>query len=426
MLPDLSAQILTNPLWYTSLRMEYLVQLEKVDNPNYLFNKDILMTTAVVPITSDVKRKKWMREGLLQAASKSFWSSLTGTTKDAVVFQAKNEGASGGHTVVFDFDGNLSGKAVKGKATAFGKGEQKKLFSDKITVDRYRLVVDNGDAFDAVDVDNLALSQHGDSRTKLGDLFVRWKDQSLFDAAQGLLITNDEGRQAATHVIDLGATFNFNTLLDISRTLKTSQGYTTGGIRRPITPYMMSNGEPVWLFVMDSFMATKLKQDTAGYQTIVRSGDVRGEGNRNIKGVIGKLGNLLIVEADTFFGDTGGTTGGFGLNDSEIEIAGLRQYDGANPTTAVWSGQAGFDYASTDLHSRGLILGGGALQLAFGKQPDYKYKASQDFDIKSESAVEFWCEARKTKLKTETGADYKQAKVAGIDHGVIAVDLKVN
>lgn len=383
------------------------------------------MATAVVPLTSDLKRRKWMREGLIQAAAKSFWSPFTGATKDSVVFQAKNESADSGHTVVFQFDGNLSGKAIKGKDTAFGKGEQKKLFSDKIRVERYRLVVDNGDKFDAVDVGDLSLAQHGDSRTKLGDLFIRWKDQALFDAGQGNLITNDEGRQAPSHVIDLNATFNFNVLLDIERTLKTSQGFSSGGVRRPLQPYMMSNGEPVWLFVMDSFMATKLKQDTAGYQTIVRSGDVRGENNRNIKGVIGKLGNLLIVEADVFFGETGGSAAGFGLNDTKVEIPGLRQYDGANPATAVWSGQAGFNYASTNLHSRGLIMGAGALQLAFGKQPDYKFKSSQDFDIKSESAVEFWCEARKTKLKTETGSDYAAAKVAGIDHGVIAVDLQV-
>lgn len=383
------------------------------------------MATAVVPMASDLVRKKWMREGLIQAAAKSFWSPFTGATKDSIVFQAKNESADSGHTVVFQFDGNLSGKAIKGKDTAFGKGEQKKLFSDKIRVERYRLVVDNGDNFDAVNVGDLSLSQHGDSRTKLGDLFTRWKDQALFDAAQGNLITNDDGRQLPSHVISLGSTFNFNSLLEIEKTLKTSTGFGTGSMRRPLEPYMMANGEPVWLFVMDSFTATKLKQDTAGYQTIVRSGDVRGENNRNIRGIIGKLGSLLIVEADVFFGQTDTGTGGFSLNASEVEIAGLRQYDGATAATALWAGQEGFSYASAQLHSRSLIMGKGALQMAFGKQPDYKFKSSQDFDIKSESAVEFWCEMRKTKLKTETGKDYEKAKVANIDYGVIAVDLKL-
>ena len=382
------------------------------------------MATGVVRLDSDLKRKKWMREGLVQAASKSFWSPMTGSTKDSVVFQANNENSAEGHTVVFDFDGNLSGKAIKGKETAYGKGEQKKKFSDKITVERYRLVADNGDKFDGVDIGDLTINEHSDSRQKLGDLFVRFKDQALFDAAQGNLVTNDDGTQAPTHVIDLGTTFNFGSLLDIEKTLKTSNGFTTGGIRRPLDHYTLKNGERCWLFVVDAAMANLLRSDTAGYQTIVRSGDVRGANNRNISGVIGKLGALILVEADQFFGDTAGTTTGWGLNDSEVEMCGLRQYDGADPATALWTGQEGFDYASTDLHSRGLILGAGALQTAFGKQPDYKYQESQDFGIKSESAVEFWMEARKTHLKNENET-YKAAKIADLDYGVIAVDVEV-
>lgn len=387
------------------------------------------MATGVVPLDSDLKRKKWMREGLIQAASKSFWTPMTGSTKDSVVYQENDISASDGHTVVFDYDGNLSGKAIKGKDTAFGQGEQKRKFSDKITVERYRLVVDNGDKFDGVDIGDLQINEHSDSRNKLGDLWVRFKDQSLFDAAQGNYITNKSGKQAPTHIIDLGTTFNFNSLLDIETTLRTSQGFTTGGIRRPIDAYMMKNGEygeeAMWLFVMDAAMANLLRKDTAGYQTIVRSGDWRGSMNRNISGVIGKLGRLLIVEAAQFFGDTStaGTTG-WGLNASEIEISGLRQYDGADPATALWTGEQGFNYGSADLHSRGLILGKGALQCAMGKQPDYLYQKSQDFGIKSESAVEFWMEVQKTNLKAEN-QKYKAAKIANIDYGLIAVDVEV-
>ena len=384
------------------------------------------MATGVVPLGSDLKRKKWMREGLVQNASKSFWSPLTGSTKDSIVYQENSISASAGHTVVFDYDGNLSGKAIKGKNTAFGKGEQKKKFSDKITVERYRLVVDNGDKFDGVDIGDLTINEHSDSRNKLGDLWTRFKDQSLFDAAQGNYITNKLGtKQAASHVIDLGTTFNFNALLDIEKTLRTSQGFTTGGIRRPIDPYMVNNGEPVWLFVVDSAMANLLRKDTAGFQTIIRSGDVRGSMNRNIKGVVGKLGALLIVEADQFFGETVGSGGsGWGLDGSEIEIAGLRQYDGTNPATSLWTGQEGFDYASATMHSRGLIMGQGALQCAMGKQPDYLFQKSQDFGIKSESAVEFWMEVQKTNLQAEN-KKYKAAKISDLDYGLIVVDVQV-
>lgn len=385
------------------------------------------MPTAVVPYGSELQRKSWMREGLVQAASKSFWSAMTGTTSDAVVFQAKNESAKEGHTVVFDFDGNLAGKAIKGKETAAGKGEQKRKFSDKITVDRYRLVVDNGDEFDGVDIGAIDLTTHGDSRTKLGDLFVRFKDQALFDSAQGVLTSDVRGSaQTATHVIDLGSTLNYNVLLDIENTLKTGRGFSTGTIRSPLKPYMTAEGRPIWLYLIDSATATMLKKDTTGYQAIMASGDIRGNDNRLIKGVIGRIGHLYIVEAPVFFGETSGSTLGWGLNASSVEIAGLRQYQGANPNTAIWSGQAGFNFGGSNIHSRGLLMGAGALQIAFGKQPDYKFEKSSDFGIKSESAVEFWMEAQKVRLQTEGSTDYNQAKVAGFDYGVIAVDLQVS
>lgn len=382
------------------------------------------MGTAVVAYASDLVRKRWMREGLIQAASKSFWSPYTSTDKKGVVYQENNENSGAGHTVVFDFDGNLSGKAVKGKDTAYGKGETKKKFSDKLTVERYRLVVDNGDKFDGVNIGDLSINEHSDSREKLGDLFVRFKDQALFDSAQGNLLQSDGTAQASTHNIDLGTAFDFNTLITIETTLKTGNGFSSGAVRRPPDPYILSNGEPLWIFVIDSAMAGLLRKDTNGYQSIMKDADWRGEQNRNIKGVIGRIGSLLIVQADQFFGETSGTTTGWGMNDSEIEISGLRQYSGANPASSLWTGQTGFDYASATLHSRGLILGSGALQVGMGKQPDYKYQASQDFGIKSESAVEFWMEARKTKLVAEN-EEYKAAKVAGIDYGVITVDVEV-
>lgn len=381
------------------------------------------MPTGVVKIGSDLERRKWMREGMIQAASKSFWTPMTGASKDSVVFQANNENSKEGHTVVFDYDGNLSGKAIKGKNTAYGKGEQKRKFSDKITVERYRLPVDNGDKFDGVNIGDLSINEHQDSRTKLGDLWVRWKDQALFDAAQGLVTTLDENVQSATHVIDVGSTFNFNTLLDIERTLKTSQGYTTGSIRAPLVPYRVETGvngqQPVWLMLLDAHMAAQLRKDTSGWQTIIKDGDVRGGNNRNLTGVIGRVGSLMIMEAPSFFGATEGSGAGFTIDQSEVEIAGLRQFDTAN---SVWTGQEGFDFGST-LKSRSLILGAGALQCAMGKQPDYRFQSSEDFGIKSESALEVWTEVRKSRYKLESGKEYNQAKVAGIDTGVVAVDF---
>lgn len=375
---------------------------------------------AYVKIGSDLKRKKWMREGLVQAKSKSFWAPFTGTTGDSIVVQVNNTNASEGHTVVFDYDGNLAGKAIKGKDTAFGKGEQKKKFSNLLTVDRYRFVVDNGDAFDAVDIGDLSLSQHADSRAKLGDLFIRAKDQFIFDAVQGA------NGQPASHVINLGTTFDYNALIEIETKVKTASGFSTGAAlpRSPLYPFRTADGRPMWLFVVDSFMAAKIKMSN-GYQAMVYNADVRGNENRAIKGIIGKIGSLLIAEADVFFGSSAVNTvangfGVIGMQDVEVEIAGLRRYDEAGR----WTGQDGFNgAASQDLTSRGVILGANAVQIGFGKMPDYKFQESQDFGIKSESALEVWMEVQKARLLAETD-DYKMARVGGYDFGVIAVDLQ--
>ena len=222
------------------------------------------MGTAKVAYGSDIQRKGWMQEGLVQAASKSFWGPYTGNSSNSIVYQVNNESAADGHTVVFDYSGKISGKAVKGKDTAYGKGEIKRKFSDKITVDRYRIPVDNGDKFDGVDIGDLTINEHGDSRSKLSDLMIRWKDQMIFDAAQGAY------GSVPSHVYDLGTAFTYTDLLSIEKSLKTGKGFktasatgalttTAAGRRAPLEPFKLENGEPVWLFIIDSTMANALK-----------------------------------------------------------------------------------------------------------------------------------------------------------------------
>lgn len=380
------------------------------------------MATAVVPFNSELKRKGWMREGLLQAKSKSFWSRFTGRSMDSVVYQETNISASEGHTVVFDFSGNLSGKAIRGKNTAYGKGEQKRKFSDKVTVDRYRLVVDNGDEFDGVDIGDLSITQHADSRSKLADLFIRFKDQAVFDTVQGF-----KDAVAPTHSIQLdasGAGFSYNMLANIETTLRTGTGYMTGAFgsataasqRAPLKSFIAGDNRPAWLFVVDSFIANAMRTN-ATMQNLLAQGEMRGDTNPLWTGVLGRIGQLVIVEADSFFGSSTGN----GLDDTEIEICGLRHYDATN---SRWAGEDGYNPAAASRYSRGLLLGAGAVQLAMGRMPDYKHQYSEDFQIKSESAVEFWMESRKTNLTAEN-TDYKQAKVAGLDYSVVAVDVKI-
>lgn len=368
------------------------------------------MATGKVSITSDAKRKKWLGLGLRDKNSLSFWEAFIGSA-DAVVHRVKNPDAKDGHTVVFQDTGNLAVQGIKGRNQAYGKGEQKLVFTDKLTVERIRLVVDNGDTFDGVDIGDLNINAHSDSRDKLAKSYNRFKDQFLFDTAQGL------NGQSPTHIINLNTTFGYESLLDIEKTIKTSQGFSTGGIRRPLEAYNTADGRPYWLFVMDSAMANMLKKDTK-YHNLLVNADVRGSANMAIRGVFGRIGQLLLVEAENAFG-TVQTSGNIGLDDFKAEIAGLRQKDASN----VWTGQPGFSYSGA-LYSRGLLLGANAIKLAYGKEPDYSLQKSPDFGITSESMMEFWVGVKKTKLKAGN-KDYKEAKISDIDYGVIAVDVKV-
>ena len=371
------------------------------------------MATGKVNINSELVRKRWMLQGMIQASATSFWGPYTGSSESSIVRQQTNTTASGGHTVVFQSRGNYTAQPIQGRETAYGKGGDKQLFSDRLQVERYRIPIGNGDVFDSTEVANLAISQHSDSRKLLSDLFVRVKDQAIFDSLQGL-----QG-EAPTHSFDI-TKFDYNALQDLATNLQTGTNYSTGDRRMPLAPYKMANGENCWILIIDPFMATELRKDS-NYQAISYTGDMRGSQNRIFTGVIGKIGSLLIVESPVHYGTSTATDNGIILlNQVSTEIAGLRTRD----SDGKWSGQPGFNHSSATRLSRGLLLGRGAIHMAFGKHPDYLFQESLDFKITSESAIEYWFGLKKAKLTAEN-EDYKDGKVAGVDVGVITVDFNI-
>jgi hypothetical protein len=63
--------------------------------------------TAVVSYDDPLVRRGWMSQGIIQAASKSFWLPFTGTDSSKVVYQKNDTSAAEGNTVVFDYRGIL-------------------------------------------------------------------------------------------------------------------------------------------------------------------------------------------------------------------------------------------------------------------------------------------------------------------------------
>lgn len=367
--------------------------------------------TGKVDINSPLVRKAWMNEGLIQKSATSFWAPYKGKTMDSIITVVNDISASKGNTVTFDFDGALSGKPVKGNTTAKGKGEQKKKFSDSLKVTDYRYVVDNGTSFDGVAIGDLSINSHSDSRGKLGDLWVRSEDQGYFDLAQ----------QNAEFGFEFDAAdFDISALSKIEMGVKMGTGFDTlpagfTGRRLPLKPFKLADGEPVWIMMID--IAAK-NAFLAANASILNTADIRGNDNRLIKGVLGKIGSFIIVEAPTFFGDTEDaivTDGYYNYDNTGVEIAGLRQID----VNGNYTGEDAYD--DTAVKSRCVVLGAGAFQKANGLMPDYNYEES-DFGKFSESCLETWCAAKSTLLEAEN-SDNKDGKIAGYNYGLVFVDV---
>ena len=90
--------------------------------------------TGVVSFGNKLERNKWVLQALVQEASQSWWAGLKGTTSEAVVFVTTDASKKEGHEVVFQFNGNVTGEAKRGKERLRGSEESKKLFSDRIRV----------------------------------------------------------------------------------------------------------------------------------------------------------------------------------------------------------------------------------------------------------------------------------------------------
>lgn len=377
--------------------------------------------TNVVPLDSELKRKAWLLEGLVQAKAVSLFSGFRGTSSDSMIMVKTDLSKGAGHEVVFQFDGKATGAAKRGKDRLRGNEEQKKLFSDKIRVERLRHGLDNGDEFDAIEVNNLATSTHSHSRMLLANWYIEQRDQAIIDAGQGFL--NNEGlthwirpnNRATSSAITSADVMSYDFILATEQAIKDGMGFTADSKtaeRYPLEPVMIANGVKKYIWFIDSTMARQMRQD-ATMKTIFSQADVRGMDNSLIKGAVGELGIFLFVELPTYMGKAIDR----GMYGTEVEVVGMRKY---NVATGKFSGEVGAKSAGI-ITSRSFICGKKAFQEAFGKMPDYKFKSSEDYDIDTGSAIELYAKTQKVILAAEN-EDYNEAVIAGYNFGVIGVE----
>jgi len=395
-------------------------------------------------IRSKLIRNTWVKEGMIQEQSKSFWSPFKGTTLGAVIVQMQTSTADDGHTIVMDYDGNYAGAARRGKEKAYGYGGVKLKFSDKLTSERLRYPINNGDKFDGVEIGDLSINEHSDSREKLMDNWVRQEDQFFFDIGVGYLrnekpthgfrFSGEANPGAMTLAKDK---MNYDGLIKLETATKTGKGFTVGGGRRPMKTYQgegPNNGQnptATYLVVLATQQAADIKLDPK-FQTIMSTADTRGRNNMALQGLIGKVGNTVYMEAPAFMGYED-EVGNNNMGKSVVEMSGLRRcavVKGATGTEAKveYEGTEAYDTlvaaAGTIIFDRGLIIGAAAFSQGLGMDADYKFQSSEDFGIDSESMMEWWGQCQATMLKPENG-DYKKAKVGNMTFGLAYLDTFV-
>ncbi len=376
--------------------------------------------------SNKLKRQQWIREGILKSQTKSQFDAYKGSSSDAIIYVKRNELSDdkNGHKVNFDFDGYLEGGMISGDNTAFGNGETKLKFSDGIEVVKKRLVVDNGTEFDAVNIGSTNLSTMGDSRKKLADLNVKHLDQAFIDAGQGILNGDSPSHiirpNAKANISQLASTdiLDYDFITQVNTALLDGTDFTDGADRPPLQPFMTEDGEEVFLWLLDPVQAQNLKQDS-NFKANVSRADLRGTKNRYFKRAIGKVGNFVFIEMKTHAGKLLGAGDGSVLGDTKVQIAGLRRVDQDGKIT----GQTGFAATGKIIAARSIILGAGALQMAWGKTPDFRLE-EKDFGNMSQSALVEWLNIKKCILTAENG-DYEDRKYANIDFGLINVETYV-
>ena len=431
-----------------------------------------------VDINSPLIRKQWVVEGMIGKAHQSFWTPYTGDTDSAIIYQNKDLSCGLNQVITFDFDGKLTGEGMQGWGEVCGIGETDRKFSSQLKMDVFSWMTTGQLKTDACDINDLELYYHKGARSRLMDLYLRHKDQFIFDTFVGALGC------PPTHIYDLGCSFEFSDIMEISNAAKEGIGFKkpnpNGTVsdqdaedRMPLEGFKLSNGNPVYLMVITSKMAMSLKQNPA-YQTIMVHGDVRGNNNAVISGIIGQHENIIFVTAPTFSGSTKGKGKFKPVVDSKITFSGLRRFAVGADGVVVWQGQRDFRkiekladqeklakaQAEADLerlneaiktatgakktalqaeidnaqatidaprqnkvYSRGLLLGQSAGQFAYGQPADYQVEPTR-FKRRYDSLLDVFMNFQKTQLELEMGEDYEGATVTELDYGVIAVDME--
>ena len=404
------------------------------------------MASQILRIGSPQSQRRWANVLMYESAARSYTMAFKGNSADAVMpfynidgmgLVGGPSGGRNGHQIVIPMTGELDNASIAGDKSVTGTGERLKLYHSVLQTGRFRKIVEVSNDFNAVDA-GVPFDDQSYVRQQLEKGWMKEFDQYVFDALQGTGLREDGGTQRPTHILEFaGSTnngtftpsFGYNELQDVKNIAIEGDGFTSGGSRVPLSnASMMGSGGSTIMedlyFIVDNAVANILAKD-AGFQRVMQSGDVRGPQNTLLRGVQDlKIENMKVVVMPRAFGESrqslalsdSNPNAGLNRDGLRIERCGMRVRD----ENDFWTGQT---MTGSQRWSRCLLVGANALQYGMSVAPDLKFQERQLGDnnilgLKNTIGVQ------KTRFTAENAGDNVDAKIDGVDYGIITVDIR--
>lgn len=374
-------------------------------------------------------------EDLAQYRSQSIWNGFTGDSMKSPIIKKDINLAVVGNKVNLSYSLPLTKGFIQGKEQKIGTGEKRIAFDGDLEIDKLVLTADIPDWYETTEIGAMKWADIASTRGDLSLNYIRQIDQAFFDTFQGLHKVRKSGVwDIPKGKMQMPATFTMSNIKELYNVATTGIMPAGSSIvrREPLIPFkLFDNGMPMYVLIVDSNMALRLRSqpDYISYCNV----DLRGRENLLFTGIIGKIDNILVIEAPICVSDLNsdmiessgvGTLREIGFpfaGASRTSLAGLRFQD----TAGLWTGEKGFSYHNPFKH-RGILLGAGGLTHAVASTPAPTFRLEKkEYDQGAEIAMFSYSEMKKTSYSESVGRDNPNLRATGIDYGCIVIDFLV-
>ena len=401
-------------------------------------------------------RRRWIKEGSLQAGKTSFWKKFSSVNSfhkpinRVHGLQTDNKG----NDIVFDFDGFIAQEPIHNDGQVSGTGTNRRKYSATMKTREFHNSVAVGQSWDLNLIGSVELRKMAKQRHDLLDMRKRITDQAHFDVSQGMfmddrpshiLFGNANGSIAAGNTMEaniatLGSADRpslamLENIIDLAITgeglykhdNQTDQyGLDTDRSRPGLTQWTDpgANGEEVQTIdlLVDWYFLRELSKDP-GWRKLWTIIHGKSENELFSSNTI-QYKNIRLHREPLFKGKTSARA----LNRTAVEQAGSRRMSLDAGGKLVWEGEDGFQHntgPTVKQWGMATLIGAGALTSHAAFRPHDEFTVEyNNHKSRKEAALHYYMNVKRARLFEHNG-DYHMLKMADYDLGLINIAYSI-